>query len=418
MKTKTLKKVVFLGLIWPEPSTTAAGIRIMQLIHCFLEQNYQVTFASTASKTNFSEDLESLGVHTTQIQLNNPSFDAFITNSKPQVVVFDRFITEEQFGWRVAKFAPKAVRVLDTEDLHSLRVAREKALKLEIPFSVEQWKQTDLFLREIASIYRCDCSLIISNYEMQLLCNELQWKEELLHYLPFTVPPIWETKRIGKPFEERTHFITIGNGKHAPNIDAIIYLRQQIWPIIRQDLPHVEVHIYGTYLPQRINEMHQPKEGFMVNGRAANLEEVMQNARVSLASLRFGAGIKGKLLTSMQYGTPNVTTTIGAEGMSLAGMWNGSIVDSPKLFAKEAVRLYTDKQKWTTAQEHGIRILNTSFNKEVLNQEFIKKMDQLQESIEKHRAQNYIGSMLRHQTMNSTKYMSQWIELKNKNNQE
>ncbi|SPZ87777.1 Uncharacterized protein conserved in bacteria [Sphingobacterium multivorum] len=118
------KKVLFIGLVWPEPTSSAAGFRMMQLIETFINRSYQITFASAAAKSPYSAPLQSLGIQEQTIVLNSNSFDEFIAQLKPDIVVFDRFMVEEQYGWRVAQHCPNALRVLDTEDLHFLRQAR------------------------------------------------------------------------------------------------------------------------------------------------------------------------------------------------------------------------------------------------------------------------------------------------------
>jgi len=96
------KKALFIGYVWPEPVTTAAGHRMIQLLNA-LKKNYEITFASTAQQTRYTVNLDELGITTEQIQLNHPSFNDFIENLQPDVVVFDRFMIEEQFGWRVER---------------------------------------------------------------------------------------------------------------------------------------------------------------------------------------------------------------------------------------------------------------------------------------------------------------------------
>ena len=123
------KKVLIIGLIWPEPDATAAGTRMKQLIHFFCNQNYDISFASAAKKSDLSMNLEELFISTKLIQLNHFTFDDYIKDLDPGIVVFDRFLTEEQYGWRVREVCPNALRILDTEDLHFLRKARETALK-------------------------------------------------------------------------------------------------------------------------------------------------------------------------------------------------------------------------------------------------------------------------------------------------
>ena len=121
--------VFIIGSVWVEPNSSAAGSRMLQLITSFLAKDWRVTFGTVSQKNLNSIDLSKLGVQEVRLELNSTSFDEFITDLKPTLVIFDRFITEEQFGWRVGEYCPKALRVLDTEDLHCLRKTRHEALK-------------------------------------------------------------------------------------------------------------------------------------------------------------------------------------------------------------------------------------------------------------------------------------------------
>ena len=96
------KSLLILGFVWPEPKSSAAGSRMMQLIDLFAAANYNITFASTAQNLEFSEDLTYLGISVKSIELNSSSFDEFIKELNPEIVLFDRFMMEEQFGWRVS----------------------------------------------------------------------------------------------------------------------------------------------------------------------------------------------------------------------------------------------------------------------------------------------------------------------------
>ena len=105
-----MKKLLIIGHTFPEPTTTAAGFRMLQLIDVFLRDDYSITFASTASQGDRSADLQNLGITSETIQLNNSSFDDFLQKEKPTIVMFDRYITEEQFGWRVSEALSKCVK--------------------------------------------------------------------------------------------------------------------------------------------------------------------------------------------------------------------------------------------------------------------------------------------------------------------
>ncbi|WP_299210038.1 glycosyltransferase family 4 protein [uncultured Dokdonia sp.] len=403
-------KVFVISSVWVEPQSSAAGSRMLQLIDLLLSKEWEVTYASTASKSEYAVDLTQKGITTTTITLNDPSFDAYIQELQPDIVLFDRFMVEEQFGWRVTQHCPDALRILDTEDLHCLRKARQQAVKENRAFQ-ESDLFSDIAKREIASIYRCDLTLMISEYEMELLQNIFKVPKALLHYLPFLLPSV-----LGDfiPFEERAHFISIGNFLHTPNWDATLVLKQTIWPEIRKAIPDAQLHVYGAYPSDKVFQLHNPKEGFHIKGRAEDAKEVMSKAQVLLAPLRFGAGLKGKFIDAMQCGTPSVTTQIGTEALQGDFTWGGMIEDDFSAFAKAATTLYTDKKVWEIAQDHGRILINNRFQKIDFEDDFYNTIENYKTTLVSHRQQNFTGQMLQHHTLQSTKFMSKWIEEKNK----
>ena len=410
-----MPSLLIIGFVWPEPNSSAAGGRMMQLISLFREQGYTITFASPAQDSDFMVNLNEFGVQKVSIALNNSSFDDFIKELNPAVVLFDRFMIEEQFGWRVAENCPDALRVLDTEDLHCLRLARQKAFKEKRTFEISDLLTEEVAKREIASILRCDLSLMISEYEMQLLATVFKIDKSLLCYLPLllasnAIPDLDKLLL----FEERKDFVFIGNFYHEPNWNAVQYLKETIWPLIKKQLPEAVLNIYGAYPSQKVLQLHNIKQGFLIHGRAKNAQEVVQKARVVLAPLRFGAGIKGKLLEAMQCGTPSVTTSIGAESMQGDLEWNGFVEDDPEIFAAKAVEFYQDKEIWLQAQKNGIAIINQRYLRTLFEDDFATQIAFLVSNIKQHRLNNFMGELLQHHTLKSTKYMSKWIEEKNK----
>ena len=409
------QQVLIIGFVWPEPNSSAAGGRMVQLISIFAAQGFEVTFASPAMDSDYMVDLESLGVSKKSIALNCSSFDVFVKELNPTIVLFDRFMMEEQFGWRVAENCPDALRLLDTEDLHCLRLARQKAFKENRHFSTDDLLTEEVAKREIASILRCDISLMIAEYEIELLQAIFKINPDLLYYLPLLLEPIEDSRIQNLPsFEERNNFVLIGNFLHEPNWNAVQYLKETIWPLIRKQMPDAVLQIYGAYPSQKVVQLHQPKQGFHIMGRANDAQEVVRNARVVLAPLRFGAGIKGKLLEAMQCGTSSVTTTIGSESMPGDLPWNGFITDDVQVFADKAIALYQDKILWLNAQENGFEIIEKRYLKSVFTDDFVKYILKVQSDLKQHRLHNFMGALLHHHTMTSTNYMSRWIEEKNK----
>ena len=412
--TPLKKQLLIIGAVWPEPNSTAAGTRMLQLIQLFLAAQYRITFASASAESSHRFPLEDLGVTLQNIELNHTSFDVFVEKLNPDTVLFDRFVMEEQFGWRVAKKCPEALRILDTEDLHCLRSARQQAVKAQKTFELTDL-HSDIAFREIASIYRCDLSLMISSFEMELLENHFKVPKALLHYLPFLVDRLSEAERDSLPsFSERQHFVTIGNFRHAPNWDSVLYLKQTIWPLLRKELPQAEMHVYGSYPPEKALQLQQPKEGFYVKGWAKEAKQVLRNSKVCLAPLRFGAGLKGKFMEAMCCGTPSVTTAVGAEGMCGSNPWGGEIADTPTALVSAAKALYTDSNLWRKAQINGFEILNKCFERNSFESSFAERISALEENLQSHRKQNFYGALLQHHSMRSTEYLSRWISEKNK----
>jgi glycosyltransferase involved in cell wall biosynthesis len=318
-------------------------------------------------------------------------------------------MAEEQFGWRVSESCPNALKLLDTEDLHCLRQARQLAVKENREFTFE-----DLFSevakREIASILRCDLSLMVSEFEMELLQKQFTISKDLLFYLPIFA----ERLNLIPSFIERNDFVFIGNFLHEPNWDCVKYLSETIWPLLHNKLPDAKMLIYGAYPSQKVLELHKPKQNFYIKGRANDAFEVVNNAKVVLAPIRFGAGIKGKLLEAMRCGTPSVTSSIGAESMAGTFDWNGFVKDNPNEFVDAVVQLYEDENLWKQSQENGFVILDKRYKKSLFEKDFIAEINSLLENLKQHRNKNFIGSILQHHLLSSTKYMSKWIEEKNK----
>lgn len=407
--------VLIIASLWPEPTSSAAGRRMVNLLELFHAQGWSMTYACTASESEHSYPLDTLNIKQQTVAVNDGAFDVFIRELSPDIVLYDRFMVEEQFSWRVERQCPNAMTMLETSDLHCLRQARQMALKQGRDFNTANLA-SDVAYREIASILRTDLTLVISKAEIELLKSVFKVDESLLFYFPFIVDSEvnQENRQAWPSYEDRAGFMSIGNFKHAPNWDSVQYLKKEIWPLIRKQLPTAELFIYGAYPPPKAMQLNKPKEGFYIKGRAEEVKEVMQQARVCIAPLRFGAGLKGKLLEAMEYGTPSVTTPVGAEAMHDDLPWNGYVADTPQAIAEAAVSLYTDKAQWQTCQENGVGILKQCYLPSGFLQPLIDRVLFVCEHLSSHREQNFQGSMLKHHSMKSTKYMSLWIEEKNK----
>jgi glycosyltransferase involved in cell wall biosynthesis len=398
---------LILGKVWPEPSSTAAGRRTSDVIRSLQAAGWRVSFACAAQPSMYRLDLDALGVNAHSVQPNDSAFDAWIAELAPDVVVFDRFMIEEQFGWRVEQACPQSLRVLDTSDLHCLREARQAQLK--------QGGTLDLYnevaLREIAAIHRSDLTLMISEYEMQVLRKQFAIPEGQIAYWPFGLE---HSDCKFTEFEARRHFIMIGSFMHPPNVDAARWCKQAIWPHIRKALPNAELHCYGSYGDKYKGELHAPKVGFHYKGRAEDALATMATYRVNLAPLRYGAGLKGKVFDGFQTGTPSVATPIAAEGIAGTMDWGCAIADDPQQFADAAIEVYANAAQWADVQAQGQRTARQRFDAAEWQPQLPKLLEHARSNLTVNRQKQFTGRMLRHHHHRSTEFMSRWIEAKNR----
>ena len=314
----------------------------------------QVHFACAAQKNEHCVDLHDRGVEEHVILLNDSSFDNWVKTLRPDIVIFDRYTTEEQFGWRVEKAVPSALRVLDTSDLHCLREARRKQLNTGETLDLFN----DTALREIASIYRSDLTLIISTVEMRILEDHFSLTPPLVTQWPFMVDPqnIFE----GPRFSDRKHCVLIGSFMHPPNVDAVRWSIEEIWPRVRHQMPDAEFHTYGSYSERFQAPKGLENKGVFIKGCADDVLETLAQYRVNLAPLRYGAGLKGKVLHGFQANTPVVGTPIVFEGIAEPSECAGCAELDAQKIADQVVRLLQHEQAFTDLHQVGLAILKLS----------------------------------------------------------
>ncbi len=416
------KTALFIARQWPDPKSTAAGWRMIQLIEHFERLNFSVYLATTQSTSEaFFEDNSQ--VKTLEIALNDDGFDVEIKAINPDYVVFDRFMTEEQYGWRVRGICPEALTILDTEDCHFLRLARaeyikERPLEFDASACGEQALFTQYSMRELASIWRCDLSLIISKYEYELLKSTFSVPEGLLFYLPLILEPEKADQNTAticgnKSWSDRANFLWVGNRKHDPNDDSLKYLLTYLWPFIHRQLPEAALHIVGPNGTAMQKQLMDKSPSVVDLGWVDKLPELLSKYRVNLAPLRFGAGLKGKVLQSIGLGLPTVTSNIGAEGLFLEDKPLIGAAQSADEFIAKAEQLYTDKAHWTQIQKQGIECVNAHFSATTYFTELQKCLQAIKDDLSLHRQRYFMGQILQHQSLNASKYMGRWLTLKN-----
>lgn len=474
----TPRSVLFVSFLWPEASSSAAGVRTRSLLEAFQAWGWQVHYLACARANEHTESLERSGVTAHRVSPNRGAdFEDALDRASPDAVVFDRFTAEEAFSFRVRAARPTAARILDMQDLHALRRARHDAVKKALKkkkLATLSGADADLgesvlraslaavpaagdpsVARELAAVHRCDLTLVCSPVETRLMRDRFGVPASKLVPASFFCESSSAAKKTEKKteFASREGFTTIGTFYHPPNVDAVRWLAAEVWPKIRESLPDATMRVYGAYPTEAVKQLHKPKEGFLVLGFAESVAAAMDESRVLLAPLRFGAGIKGKIVDAWMHGLPVVTTPIGAEGMrpgedalwsdcsarrstiikdeeeDWGGRWRSLDAAS---FARDAVALHEDAGAWERARARGSELIaelfagekNLAAVRDATEALFVEaeaefenvreggETERFSTTLEARRARDYVGGALWHHTLRSTEYFSRWIEMK------
>ncbi len=410
-------KILWICSVWPEPDSSAAGTRTFQLLNGLRERGFDVSVSSGCKDNSYREVLGAKGIPTVFFNPNDSAFDEYLKSTQPDTVIFDRFMIEEQFSWRVRQQLPEALRILDTVDLHSLRRARQRiasqGLSNEICVEVPDAELVgDDFLREIASIFRSDLTLMVSDAEIEFLISRCGVPRSQLTRCSLLYPKPGDVSS----FNKRSNFIAIGNCNHPPNMDGFDVLSKVVWPQIARssDMAGVELHLYGAYPNHALLAMKNPTLGIVVHGKASDAVTSLSQYRVNLAPLRFGAGVKGKIADGWFAGTPCVATSIGAEGMTGSFPFGGYVENSWVKFAERAVDLYRNEIRWNEAQQAGLSVLRDMFAADSQLLDLTTALNTTLRDKAAIRAKNVVGEILWREQNRSTEFFSRWIEAKNR----
>jgi len=332
------RSVLFVSFLWPETTSSAAGVRTTSLLRAFQSWGWSVHYLGCAKPNEHTAALEAQGITVHHVSPNRGAeFEATLQATAPHAVVFDRFMAEEAFSFRVRAAAPSAARILDMQDLHSLRYVRQAAVKdglaaaeaaaaaakmaarqsldadvspsspaapaaptpslVEAALAAVPAAGDDHLSRELASVHRCDLTLVCWPVEARLLRDRFQIPENKLVPASFfcdipgpaaaaaaaeaagaEVAAAEEGAARASPhlgFDERRGFVTIGTFYHPPNVDSVRWLAGEVWPLIRAELPTAEMRVWGSYPTEAVRQLHRPKQGFYVEGFAPTVEGAM-----------------------------------------------------------------------------------------------------------------------------------------------
>jgi glycosyltransferase involved in cell wall biosynthesis len=340
---------------WPQPDRDSGSVDTINMVDSLLEMGFRVIFAADLEFEAAASTLEALlrrGVHCLQ-PAQAPSIVAFLGQEGIRI---DLCILNRIFGGgrflEVVQRSPAMPRlVFNPVDLHFLRLEREARLRGDAEGVVLAGAMR---LREEQLVRETDATIVVSAAEGALLA------EAVPDAYVVQLPLAREIRPPKAPFEARSGIGFIGGFAHLPNVDALQFFLAEIWPLVLQNLPDCEFTIVGPDLPEDM--LKSIPEAVSYLGHLPEISDWFESLRLTVAPLRYGAGSKGKVASSLAAGVPCITTSVGAEGMELQHGVNVLIADSPRDFAAQLKRAYTDPILWSRisagAQEHAEKNLS------------------------------------------------------------
>ena len=329
----------------PRPDRDSGSVTAFFMLKILAELGYRVTFmpANLAFEGKYVAPLRRLGVEVLHapyisdpeafLSENGHEYDLFIVSRAP--------IGERYFDWLKSRF-PGTPIVFDTVDLHHLRMLREAELESDNEKLADAYGMRE---RELAMIRSADATILVSEFETTYVRDEVGPFSHV--HLPLIYAPFERT--VG--FEERSGVAFVGGFRHPPNVDAVNFLCKEVWPLVRASELDIDLQIIGSAMPSSFDEL--AADDIHMVGFVEDLESHLSSVRVTVAPLRYGAGVKGKVGNSLRMGVPVVGTPMATEGM---GLKNGEhVLTAPNAsgIAREIIRLYEQKDLWETLSTEG-----------------------------------------------------------------
>ena len=340
------KRALVIDSCTPTPDQDAGSVTSINMMLLLREMGFQVTFIPEDNflyMPKYTTLLQSAGIevlyapfNTSVLQHLKESGGRYDLALVFRPVVMNRHIND------IRKFCPNAKVLFHTVDLHYLRMSREAALYSD---SKLQEAANEMKKIEFTAIQKSDATIVHSTVELEKLQEENAGKK--VHVFPL----IMDIKRNDSTLSHRKNIVFVGGYNHAPNVDAVKYFVSEIMPILRKNIQGVKFYIVGSSPPKEIKAL--ASEDIFVQGYVENLTEFLNGMRVSVAPLRYGAGIKGKVGTALAAGLPVVASSVAVEGMSLDNFENILISDDVQEFASYIEKLYTNDLLWEKLSVNG-----------------------------------------------------------------
>jgi len=353
---RELKKILVIDALTPTPDKDAGSVTAWFFLKAFIDLNYDVTFIPDNLKPSgqYTDNLRKLGVRClTNIEIN--SIEEFLAKFGPSldVVLLYRVHTAKFYLPLVKKYAPQAKVIFDTVDLHYLREERQAEQSQDhAALRASQFTKQ----AEFEVMRSTDVTIVLSQAEQEIVSNE----DSRINVR--TIPLLLDIHGRTNTFSERGDIVFIGGFLHLPNVDAIKYFVNEIWPIVSSRLPDVNLLIIGSHAPEDISAFGVVDQRIKIIGYVENIDTYFNNCRLSIAPLRYGAGIKGKIGTSSSYGVPCVATSLAVEGMGMADGIDILVADDPESFANKLIEVYTSESLWNKVSQGSLEFADRNYS--------------------------------------------------------
>ncbi|EQM68733.1 glycosyltransferase [Pseudomonas tohonis] len=343
------RRVLILDHCTPTPDQDAGSLAAYNSLLLFREMGFQTTFIPEDNflyVPGYTDALQREGIEV----LYRPFVHSVESHLKEygeryDLVYIIRPKVVERHIALVRKYCAQAKVLFNTADLHFIRMEREAKLLNDPVRARAAGKMKQM---EYSAIQAVDGTIVVSTTELEFLRQELP--QENIYLFPL----ISDAPGTKVEFQPRRGIIFVGGYQHAPNVDAVLYFVNDVMPLLRQRLPGVPFHIVGSQVPAEIKALEC--DDVVVTGYVEDLATLLDSMRVCISPLRYGAGMKGKIMTSMSHGLPVVASTIAIEGMELVHEQDILIADDPEAFADEVARLYRDEQLWQRLSTSGAEL--------------------------------------------------------------
>ena len=346
-------RVLYIDADTPTPDQNAGSAYTINIIRILNQFGFRVTFVPECNfihRGKYTDTLQAMGVEAIYAPYFHNVRDLLIEkDGNFELVVLCRVEIAHRYLGLVRQLVPRARIVFNTVDLHFLREMREAELS-DQPELLERARRTRH--AEIGAIRKADATIVLTDQEADIVRREAPGA--LIHVIPL-VPDPDEFSRAAPsavPFAARSGVIFVGSYQHAPNADAVTYFVRNIWPLVLQRVPTAVFRIVGSGVTPEVQAL--AGNGVEVVGFVDELDAVLAQCRVAVVPLRYGAGMKGKILTSLRAGLPTVSSSIGIEGFALTPGEEILVEDDPYMFADAVIRLYTEEAMWTRLSENAL----------------------------------------------------------------